>query len=353
MIQLAAALFLLVPQTSRPKATTFSFEIITPVGTGSRVAAQDWGRVFAQLGHTVRIRQQTTGDGEGPAEPVTQTETAASRRIKCIGVLDRNGLVHFGNKTFRSSDKAGLNRWISDLKTYGIQGDPKGKPLWGLTREQFDSVFEPLATPLKIEPKGMSVQEAVASIALPKDLPIKWTAEAKERVAVADPVERDLQLYGRGAALAILLNDAGLGFLPERQPDGSMALLVTKTMKEPLWPIGWQPKLSLAKTIPNFYKRIDVSLPKVKLTRVFSAVSASTKVPIFVDHFAIKAKGQQFDKMMVEIKPTKMSWYAVMRKVTVKNRMNFDIRIDELGKPFIWVSTTEVIKRRKDRFRPK
>ncbi|MFK7818126.1 MAG: hypothetical protein AB8G99_05375 [Planctomycetaceae bacterium] len=351
MIQLAAVLLLLVPQSSRPKATSFSFEIITPRGTGSRVAAQEWGRVFAQLGHTVRIRQQTTADGAGPAEPVSQTETATSRRIKAIGVLDPNGRVHFGDKTFRASDRAGLGQWISELKQYGTQGNPAGKPLWGLTRQQFDGIFVPLAKPLQTELKGMSVEVAVASIKLPRDLPIKWTPEAKQVAGKAGAVDRELQLYGRGASLAILLNDIGLGFLPERQPNGSLALLITKQAKEPLWPIGWQPTLSLAKTIPNFYKRIDVSLPKVKLTRVFSAVSSSTKIPIFVDQYHIKAKGQQFEQMMVEVKPTKMSWFAVMRKVTVRNRLNFDIRIDELGKPFIWVSTTEVIQRRKDRFR--
>ena len=98
MIQLVAAFLLLAPQSSRPKTTTLSFEIIMPKGTSSRVIAQDWGRVFAKLGHIVNIRQQTPRDGAGPAEAVKQTETSSFRRIKAIGLLDTKGRVHFGTK---------------------------------------------------------------------------------------------------------------------------------------------------------------------------------------------------------------------------------------------------------------
>ena len=160
-----------------------------------------------------------------------------------------------------------------------------------------------------------------------------------------------MKLYGKGTALGIILNDAGLGFFPERQPNSALALLVTKRGKEDLWPIGWMPKLSLNKSIPMFYKRVPVSLPNVSLTRVFVAIENETRIPVHVDHHYIKAKGQDFEEMKIEVKPRQMSWNSVIRNVTVRNRLNYDVRVDELGKPFVWVSTTEVIQRRKERFR--
>lgn len=353
MITLVAAIALLIPQTSRPVATSLSFEIITPQGTGSRVAAQDWGRLFAKIGHIVRLRQQTSADGDGPAEPVTQTETRGARRIKVIGVLDQKGRVHFGKRVFKATDEVRLRKWIDELKKYGVQGDPAGQPMWGLTREQFDPMFRALAKPLAVEVNGKTLLETVTSLELPKTLPIKWTPAAEAVATTAPKNERTLKLYGRGTALAIVLNDAGLGFIPQRQPDGSVALLVIKPGREPLWPIGWPPKISPAKTMREFYARVDVSLPNVTLTRVFEAIEASTQIPIFVDYRAIKAKGLEFEEMRVEIKPRKMSWNNVIRTVSIKNRLNYDLRVDELGKPFIWVSTQEVIRARKDRFRPK
>ena len=352
MIQFLAAIVLLVPQTTRPKATTLSFEIITPQGTGSRVAAQDWGRVFAKLGHTVRVRQQTASDTGSP-EPVTQTETKSARRIKATGLLDNRGIVHFGKDKFRVTDTVRLKDWIDNLKKYGVQGDPSGKPIWGLTKDQFDNFFRATAKPLATEVQGMPIEQAVRTMEFPASTPIKWTDDAKKIAASADEVQRELKLYGRGAALAILLNDAGLGFYPERAPSGSVELLIAKRSRVDMWPIGWPPKLSLAKTIPEFYKRVPVSLPNVTLTRVFGAIEANTKIPILIDHYQIKAKGQEFDKMKVEVKPRKMSWNSVIRTVTVKNRLNYDVRVDELGKTFVWVSTQEIIKAGKDRFKAK
>ena len=199
----------------------------------------------------------------------------------------------------------------------------------------------------------MTIEQAVRTMDFPASTPIKWTDDAKKIAASADEVQRELKLYGRGAALAILLNDAGLGFYPERAPSGSVELLIAKRSRVDMWPIGWPPKLSLAKTIPEFYKRVPVSLPNVTLTRVFGAIEANTKIPILIDHYQIKAKGQEFDKMKVEVKPRKMSWNSVIRTVTVKSRLNYDVRVDELGKTFVWVSTQEIIKAGKDRFKAK
>lgn len=351
MSKLALLVMLLVPQTSRPKTATLTFEIITPTGMGSRVASQNWGRVFAKLGHIVTVRQQTKRDGDGPDEAVTQTETSSSRRIKAIGMLDKSGRVHFGSQSFGLTDESKLRDWITGLKKYGVQGDPKDQPMWGLNPEQFDTIFRAMAKPVDADVKGMSLPEAITAIKIPSDFPIKWEDGAKNIAAKGKKVDRDLRLFGRGTVLGVLLADAGLGFVPRRQPDGSIAVLITNRNKSDHWPVGWLPQLSIAKTLPSFYKRIDVSLPNVSLTRVFSAIESSQKLPILVDHHHIKAKGQEFDKMKVEIRPRKMSWNNVIRTATTKNRLSYEVRVDELGKPFVWVSTNERIKTWRGRFK--
>ena len=351
MVHLAAALLLLAPQTGQVKSTSISFEIVTTRGANARLVSQDWGRVFAKLGHIVTIRQQSSRDATIPDQAVTQTETRLSRRIRAVGLLDTRGRIHFGSKIFRTNDEANLRAWIDGLKQFGIQGSPTGQPLWGLTPKQFDKAFAPLAKSVPTEVAGKTIGEAVAAMKIPRELPIKWDTGTPEIAAKAGVVTRNLQKFGKGTALAIMLNDAGLGFLPERQGDGSVTLLVTKKGQKALWPIGWPAKVSLSRTMPHFYKKVDVSLPKVSLTRVFSAVEKSTKVPILVDYTELKKKSQDFETMKADIRPRKMSWNSVIRTVSVKNRMNYDARVDELGSPFVWVSTNEVIKAWDTRFK--
>ena len=223
--------------------------------------------------------------------------------------------------------------------------------MWGLNSKQFDTVFKAMAKPVEAEVQGMTIRQAVKAVKVPREFPIKWAPGTEAIADDAGKIDHPLRLYGRGTALGIILNEAGLGFLPQRQPNGTLGLLITKQSKEPLWPIGWLPTLSLNKTVPQFYKQKDVSLPNVSLTRVFKAVEGNTKIPIIVDHYHIRAKGQELEKMMAKVNPRKMSMNRVIRTVTVQNRIGFDVRIDEIGKPFIWISTTEVINRRKDRFK--
>lgn len=350
MVHLAAALLLVTPQTTQAKSTTLSFEIVTTRGSSARLASQDWGRVFAKLGHIVTIRQQATANATIPDQAVTQTETRLSRRIKAVGLLDSRGRVHFGSKVFRASDEANLKAWIDGLKKYGVQGSPSGKPLWGLTAKQFDQAFIPLAKTMPTEVAGMTIQDAILAMEVDRRLTVNWDTGTKEIAAKAGIVTRNLNKFGKGTALAIMLNDAGLGFLPERQGDGTVTLLVVKKGQRALWPIGWPPKVSLSRTMPHFYKKTDVSLPKVSLTRVFSAVEKQTKVPILVDYPTLKAKGLDFEKMQADVRPRRMSWNSVIRTVSIQNRMNYDARVDEQGSPFVWVSSNDVIKAWDKRF---
>lgn len=353
LMTLAAGLITLLPthaaaqQESKP--AYLSFEIIAPPGAGSRVHSQEWGRVFQKLGHSVRIRTQTAADGTGPRESVTETESATSRRIKAVGLLDAKGNVHFGTRRFSSRDTARLKAWIDSLKKYGKQGDPSGQPLWGLKAEVFGKLYDAIATPLEVEVKGKPVTEAVTAMRFPPQHPVVWDDDARQIAARASEVTRELKLIGRPTALAMVLNDAGLGFYPQRQPNGSVSLRIAKQSSEPHWPVGWRPKLSVARTVPGFFNQIEVELPDIGLERLFGTISERTQVPIRVDHYHIRAKGLEFDKMKIRVDRRKMSWNRVVQTASIRNRLNYDIRVDELGKPFVWVSTPEVIKARRDR----
>ncbi len=353
---LAALLFTTADgQGTRPparKVTSLSFEVIAPNTTSARVVAQDWGRVFQKLGHTLRIRTQTSADGTGPAEAITQTETRGTRRIRAVGLLDRTGRIHFGRQTFTLTDIERLRKWIDDLKTWGKDGNPVGKPMWGLTSEAFGRVFDALAKPANVETRDRPLEETIRDLSPSAEFPMEWTEPAKRIAAEAAPGARNLTSFSRGTAMAILLNDAGLGFFPRRQPNGSLQLVISKPAEgEPFWPIGWDPSQSLARTIPGFYKPVDVELPNVSLSRVFAAISERTGVPVLVDTFHLRASGLDFESMKVEIPAKKLSWNRVVQAAATRNRLASDTRIDELGKPFVWITTPQIQRARSERFR--
>lgn len=345
-----------VPQRSR---TTLKIEIITARGTNDRIAAQEWGRVFAKLGQVVRIRAQTAADGDGPADAVTERASVSGVRVvTAVGLLDRNGRLHFGTKKFSATDVSKLKAWIEGLRKFGKSGDPSGRPVWGLSETQFTATYDAMSKPLTQSTSGRPLAALVKTLEKPAGHAIRWDDSARVTGKSAN-VSRELEGYSLGTALAMALNDHGLGFFPQRQPNGKVDLLIVPQSGKRLWPLGWEPRNSLSKTAPGFFQRVPVKLNKVRLSDLFPVITKRTQIPIFVDHFQIRKKGMDYKAMRITIEssdPTrerKLSWNRVIQTATVKNRLNHELRIDELGKPFVWVTTPEIVRARRERFRPK
>ncbi|MFT4558478.1 MAG: hypothetical protein ACI92S_003859, partial [Planctomycetaceae bacterium] len=264
---------------------------------------------------------------------------------KAVGLLERDGSIIFENRRFRQSHTGPLAEWIRELKTYGAQGNDDGKPGFGLTRAQFDRVFQTLAAKVVRDPAGLKLSEAIAAVGLPSSLPLRMTPAAVEQLKrdiTRRPAPEGLAGLSRGAVIAILLNEAGLGFRPGRTPEGIIELRVSPVSKEAAaWPIGWPLQKPPISSMPKFVEIVPVEFSDVKLTDVIHAISVQTEMPILIDHRRAFEANVRVDEMKVNQEFRKMTWSGLLDRVTFPNLMR-ELLQDEAGTPFVFVTTRTV-----------
>ena len=320
--------------------TQVSFELLM-VDRVPPLAAQQWGEIFRRAGASVRIRQALSSD----RTEVSETTRGSLRQVKATGLLERDGSIIFDNRRFRQSQTAPLAEWIRELKTYGAQGNDEGKPGFGLTRAQFDLVFQTLASKVVHNPAGLELSEALAAVGLPASLPLRMTPAALEQLkrdVTRRPAPDGLAGLSRGTVVAILLNEAGLGFRPGRTPEGSLELRVSPVSKETAaWPIGWPLERPPISSMPKFVELVPVEFSDVKLTDVIHAISVQTELPILIDHRRAFDANIQIGELKVNQEYRKMTWSGLLDRVTFPNLMR-ELLQDEAGTPFVFVTTRTV-----------
>nr|MDQ3333073.1 hypothetical protein [Planctomycetota bacterium] len=328
-----------------PSKTTVNVEILMP-REGNALDAQHWSKTFAEMGYSARMRSPLLDD----KMEVTERTRGPLRFVTVVGALDSRGNLVFPDRRFTSSDGAALKEWLDELKTYGAQGSPEGRPLWGLSRPQFEAVYTAMSRPVAEDVAGLPLTEALAKFGISREFPFRFSVAAKQSLDApgrAAGVSRSVAGITAGTALAFVLNEFGMGFHPERLPDGTVELLI-----EPLpatlpaddaplvvWPIGWEidekpapdrrsKPVSDAKAVPSnrqligdslLQQREAIGLSNVSVTAALETVEAETGVPILLDRPAAAASGVDLAKARMTAPPRNTSWNIVLRSVTSPN----------------------------------
>lgn len=256
----------------KPPVTSITVELLATTGVGAK--ARHWADILSKLDVVVTVRNGRSDDKVG----VTERKTGgALRTVNVVGALDSSGRLIFPDQIFTEDDAGKLATWINELRQYGAQGDPNGRPVWGLTKEQFGVIHTALKKTLTAETKDVEITKAVGLFDLPQDHPIRFSPEAVARLKERGGrllVSQSVQGVSQGTALAVLLAEQGLGFRPRRLPDGSIELTVyplDETGK--FWPVGWPREHNVPETCPELFQFKNVELDDEPLDEVLEAVA--------------------------------------------------------------------------------
>lgn len=332
------------PKKETPQGAPLKTEVtVTLLLTrdSSALYAQEWGRTFRDLGISIRTRRSVLDDKPGIEENVRGT----LREVRLTGTLDRNGVIQFSNRKFARSDVARLKEWLNELKTFGAQGSPESKPLWGLSNEQFKKVFADLSEASPANIQGLTLDAAIRKLEFPGSLPIRFDIDAQKRfsqIPANDTIDYDLGKLAKGTALAIALKQYGLAFYPSRTPSGALELLVTPwEATETPWPIGWELKLSRQKTAPRYFELIPVQLSDVPLRDVLLAASKASGIPMLLDEYEVRQKKIDIDEIKVNVSKKRTTWGILIRDAIGGTGLVRKLVIDERGQPFVWITAFE------------
>jgi hypothetical protein len=299
-------------------------------------AQQEWLQRLSQAGAAnLRIRGQQPLDQVGIVVGGTEQTPVYS----VTGVITSSGDVLLPGARFRSNDAAGLARWLDDLARFGPADQRPQKSAFGLTSQQFEEVHKQLSQTVGLSTKGVSRREVLERIGSRLVLKLQIEPGLVKTIADDDTVAEELSSLSCGTALAYAARPLGWCLVPRDSPRGLECVLTKAKPGMEAWPVGWEPEKRPGEVLPGLYEFLNVNVQGVTATQLMDAVGERLKVPVLLDHNAVARHGLEPDKALVNLPPARTSYALLLKKGLYQAGLHHELRVDESGKPFLWVST--------------
>ena len=298
------------------------------MGTGAEPARES---------RNVRIRTAEPND----AAKIDVQGTDQSPVYLVTGLITSHDEVVVPGGRFKRSNVAGLARWLDDLAENGPPNRREAKSAFGLTAKQLERVHDDLARPVGFSTAGMTPGEALEKIAQRLSLPVELAGNLS--ASGDDKIAEELSGLSCGTALACLLRPAGYCLVPRQTGRGLGYAVAKARLDQEVWPVGWPPEKPLIETVPALFEFHNVNVQNVPAAKLLDTLSKMLKVPVLVDHNALARHGIDPTKALVAMPQAKTTYSLALRKLLFKAGLKFEVRVDEAGKPFLWVSTVKPV----------
>ena len=308
------------------------------VVTEARVATDvhDWLRMLTKAGAAhVRIRGSQPNDQVG-----VEVQGSAERPAYVVtAMITARGELVVPGARFGRNDGARLSAWLAELAARGPADRREPTSAFGLTAKQYDQVRADLA-----QPAGTTTLSAVRSEvvqALGRRLQFRVQFQGVQPQSLGDDkVAEELSGFSCGTALACLLRPAGLCLVPVvRAGEPVYAIVESSKAGREIWPVGWEPEKPARDVVPALYEFLTVNIQGVTAARAANAIAQRLKVPLLLDHNALARHGIDLEKVQVSVPRGRTTHSLVLHKILFQARVKEELRVDESGKPFLWVTS--------------
>ncbi|MCA8994372.1 MAG: hypothetical protein KDA88_20510 [Planctomycetaceae bacterium] len=320
------------------------FELVTPRLGANQLDAQRWGQFFRDQGEVVRVREPL-GDDE---VSISEVSRGTFRIVRVQAEIDRKGQLVVPGHQFKLSNPGPIMDWLKEIKTYGAQGAPDGKPKWGLSDQQFNQVFEALSEPVKTAIQDQTLNDALAGLQIPKKYPLQIHRTAQPIVDAAGklPVSDEVEGLSLGTALAGILVQHGLGFRPLRTPRGDIELVVESLADiSDAWPVGWPAEQKPRNLIvPTLYETLPAGFENVPLEDVLHAITVQRQVPIIIARAECQTQEIDLTRKVSYPEKSRTAWALILESVVRQSKLTQSLRLDERGQPLVFVEPFQPVR---------
>ncbi len=327
---------LFLPATVRAAAQgQVVLEITGDTQQGAGMSFQEWGRALADAG--VKSTLRSGQDGDKPAIEVGGTPQAPLYKV--TGVIGPGDVLFLPGARFRRSESKKIAAWLDDVAKRGPPDKRERVSAFGLTGSQLEKVNTDLGKTVGFATRGISRADAVRKITgqLGLSLTIDGTLSDGD-----DKIDEDLSSLSCGTALACILRPIGYCMVPHESGD-TLAYTVRKAdLDKEIWPIGW-PAENGPKVLPGIYEFHNVNISNVPAAKVLAAIGKQLGVPVLYDHNAMARYGIELEKTSLSHPQARTTYSVALRRMLGKVGLKFELRVDEAGKPFLWVSTMKPV----------
>jgi hypothetical protein len=314
----------------------------------SALAFQEWARALDKAGiRNVRIRSGTENDQPG----IVKEGTAGSPVYVVTGVITSRNEILLPGARFGRGDVARMATWLKDLADNGPVAERKATSEYGLTGADFAKVRKDLGTQVGFTTLGITRRQAVEKIADRLKLPLKLEADIA-RALDGDKIEDDLSDLSCGTALACILRPAGYRLLPQMS-GGQVSYIVIKSDGKPIkanigeisldtlraWPVGWISQKANQEQVPALYEFRNINVKNVSAATAIDAIGKRLKIPVLYDRLALARNNIDPAKGTVSLPNSRTFYASALRRLLFQAHLKFEVRFDDAGKPFLWVTT--------------
>jgi len=328
--------------TERTIVRTVELDVLIQSAPNYRVKAQEWGRLFQELGYTPKFRQPKPGE-EIRIEDIVDGDRVS---VHIVCGMSADGSIRVGRQKFTLADSNRLRSLLDELRDYGSGGPPERNPTWGMTEVQLTEIMKLLSEPVKDVTQLQAPLLSVESLGLPDGVKLTFADSARERALgrrpESAPTELDLKGCSKGTGMAIILAQYGLGFRPQRIAANRFELQIHAGGEtNNLWPTGWKTQETVARVLPAYLKSIKVDVQDTEISTLLEVLSERLKIPVFQSSFELGSAGKNLDELTYSRDETKIAPSRLLTSIGDKHKLGFDVRVDEGGKLFLWATTAE------------
>lgn len=308
-------------------------------GRGSALVFQEWLRVLSRAGvKDVRIRAGEVTDQVG----IEIQGGPQSPLYVVTGIVRSHDELELPSGRFRRRDAARLARWLDDLAKHGPEDQREPPGPFGLSARQFREVRRDAAQRVGFATRTVPRNEAVARIARRLTLPLQIDPEWAKTLG-RDEVGEELAGLSCGTALAYVLRPLGLCLVLRRDGERPAYAVVKARPGMEVWPVGWEPEKPRRELVPAMFEFHNVNIQGVSAATVLEAIGKRLKIPILIDHNALARHGIDPAEVSVSHPRSRTTYSLTLRKILFQAGLKSEVRVDEAGQPFLWISTLKPI----------
>ncbi len=296
-----------------------------------------WMEMLSEVGATVRSKTS-----ESPVRPsIEEVKSDRSTTIRVKGYIDGKRL-HLPGGRFSITDKTGIRNLIQKLKDDGAEVALAEKQAFGLTAPQLVAVHEDLSSPVDFSTRDQHVGESVLKMISGIKTPVVLSREARKVLTGRETIVEELKGLSVGTALAAAVRPLGLVVTPHRKQGKNTEIhLVRFSDAEENWPVGWPTETNGSRVAPKLFAKTDLEIKGFPLKATMDAIEKRSGIPFLYDHNTLARKELDMSEIRVTLVRKNTSYMTGIRKLLSQTspQMFKELRVDENGKPFLWIST--------------
>ncbi|MGC3972551.1 MAG: hypothetical protein QM775_35965 [Pirellulales bacterium] len=272
---------------------------------------------------------------------VEPLNTGGTTNYRVLGVITNRGELVLPAGRYGRSDRAKVAQWIGELKTSGPPRKPGEKPApFGLPPEVLTAISDDLTQPVDFDTKGQKLTKVLATMGLRLKSQFMADPAVARQLGAAEAVPGELKGLACGTAAAAILRREGLSLAPRLRADGKPEYYVTKAAaNQDVWPVGWPPEKPLPEIAPELFTLRNVEIDDIPASQLLQVVADRTKLPMLFDEQALVMKRIDPSKVKIKIPLAKIGYEAVLTRTMFQANLKHEVRVDDAGRPFLWITT--------------